>query len=108
MGSESGAGSRSTIARKSKIVPLLDDQPAVHEKLADVQLGIERKRPLGSGVREADAHLLAGAVPEHELLAARRLDGQRTARNASRKYRDQQLFHRRSPAASQQAIGNLR
>jgi hypothetical protein len=64
--------------------PLLEDEPPVHEQLAEAELRIDDQGALSRGVGQTSPHRLPGAVSEHELLAAGRLDGQRAARHTPR------------------------
>ena len=80
----------------------LDDEAAVHEQLAQAQLGIDDRGALGTRIHEADADLLAGAVAEGVLTAARRHDRQRTALDEPRQDCRQYSFHGSTTAQASQ------
>jgi hypothetical protein len=78
--------------------PALDDEAPVHEQLAHAELWIDDRAAFRTGVREAHAHLLAGAVSENPLCAARRHDRESAAIDEARKNSRKDLFHDNIPA----------
>ena len=71
----------------------LDDEAAVHEQLADAQLGVENGGAFGARIHEADADLLAGAIAEGVLVPACCHDRQRTALHQPSQDCRQHSFH---------------